>query len=55
MDDYRALFIVFMSSIAVLGIVAIVYILFFKNNPFNLLSDEAINVIQYLVLKEIYS
>ena len=50
MDDYRALFIVFMSSIAVLGIVAIVYVLFFKNNPLNLLSDEAINVILYVLI-----
>ncbi len=52
MDDYRALFIVFMSSIAVLGIVAIVYIVFFKNNPLNLLSDEAINIILIALLSQ---
>jgi len=54
MDDYRALFIVFMSSIAVLGIVAIVYVLFFKNNPLNLLSDEAINAILFVLFSEKY-
>ncbi|MFX0133771.1 MAG: hypothetical protein ACFFDN_09010 [Candidatus Hodarchaeota archaeon] len=52
MDDYRALFIVFMASIAVLGIVAVVYILFFQNNPLNLLSDEVITIILFVFLDE---
>ena len=32
MDDYRALFLIFMISIGVLAIVAITYLVFFKGN-----------------------
>ncbi|NVM02793.1 MAG: hypothetical protein HWN67_10680 [Candidatus Helarchaeota archaeon] len=52
MDDYRALFIVFMASIAVLGIVAVVYILFYKNNILNLLTNEVLSIIVLIILSQ---
>ena len=40
MDEYRTLFIVFMGSIAVLTVVALVFLIFFKSDPLYRMTDS---------------
>ena len=49
MDNYRSLFIIVMISMGVLAVVGIVYSLFFKDTLLNLLSDELLLVLIYIL------